>query len=127
MIDYPHFRTLQIPIGSGVAESGHKVVMQRRMKQAGMRWAETSVNPVLALRTILSNKRWSQEWPAIYQQHRRQQRQLRLQSIQRPATARVTFDSVTGEACKPQPELTPKSDSKRTHPWRNDKWPLRYQ
>lgn len=32
MIDYPHFRRLQVPIGSGHAESGHKVVMQRRIK-----------------------------------------------------------------------------------------------
>ncbi len=28
MIDYPHFRRQQIPIGSGNVESGHKVVMQ---------------------------------------------------------------------------------------------------
>jgi len=32
MIDYPHFRKNGIPIGSGMVESGHKVVMQRRMK-----------------------------------------------------------------------------------------------
>lgn len=56
MMDYPHFRRLQIPIGSRNVESGHKVVMQKRMKQAGMRWAEASLNPMLALRTTLCNQ-----------------------------------------------------------------------
>jgi len=37
-------------------ESGHKVVMQKRLKQAGMRWAEASLNPMLALRTTLCNQ-----------------------------------------------------------------------
>lgn len=65
MIDYPHFRKNGIPIGSGMVESGHKVVMQRRMKQAGMRWADESLNPMLALRMAICNKRWSASWQAI--------------------------------------------------------------
>ena len=48
MIDYPHFRKIAVPLGSGIVESGHKVVMQRRMKQAGMRWDEANLNPMLA-------------------------------------------------------------------------------
>lgn len=55
-IECPHFRRLQIPIGSGHVESGHKVVMQKRMKQASMRWAEASLNPILALRATLCNQ-----------------------------------------------------------------------
>lgn len=65
MIDYPHFRSLGLPIGSGMVESGHKVVMQRRMKQAGMRWAEENLNPMLALRSALCNRRWGATWNQI--------------------------------------------------------------
>lgn len=65
MIDYAHFTRLNLPIGSGIVESGQKVVVQRRMKQAGMRWAEQNVNPMLALRLALCNNRWSSTWQAI--------------------------------------------------------------
>jgi hypothetical protein len=65
MIDYPHFRRNGIPIGSGMVESGHKVVVQRRMKQAGMRWAEENLNPMLALRMAICNKRWASSWRNI--------------------------------------------------------------
>ncbi len=66
MIDYPHFRSNGIPIGSDIVESGHKVVMQRRMKQAGMRWADENLNPMLALRMAICNKRWSSSWRDIH-------------------------------------------------------------
>jgi hypothetical protein len=56
MIDYPHFRQQGIPIGSGIVESGNNVVMQRRMKLAGMRWAGGNLNPMLALRVAI----WSE-------------------------------------------------------------------
>lgn len=129
MIDYPHFRRQEVPIGSGIAESGNKVVMQRRMKQAGMRWAESSLNPMLALRNLLCNKRWSNAWPDIYQQRLAIKRQHRLQRVQPKAaqppitlaSVKVNWDNPTNqEATSPLP-LPNKSD----HPWRNDKWPLR--
>ncbi len=44
-LDYPTFRAAGWPVGSGTTESGHKQVMQARMKRAGMRWARTHVNP----------------------------------------------------------------------------------
>ena len=62
-IDYPHFRYRHYPIGSGSVESGHKVVVQRRFKQAGMRWEASHVDPLLALRDVLCNDRWPQTWP----------------------------------------------------------------
>ncbi|MFT7584613.1 MAG: hypothetical protein ACI9EW_001034, partial [Cellvibrionaceae bacterium] len=43
---------------------------QRRMKQAGMRWSENNLNPMLALRTALCNQRWSETWMQI-SAHRR--------------------------------------------------------
>ena len=83
MIDYPHFRQKQIPIGSGIVESGHKVVNQRRMKQAGMRWAEENLNPMFVLRMAICNRPWSSQWQTIqaYVQHKRSQhRKNRVQS-----------------------------------------------
>lgn len=53
------------PIGSGAVESGYKLVVEARLKGAGMHWSETNVNSMLALRTILSSQRWKQDWPRI--------------------------------------------------------------
>jgi hypothetical protein len=130
MIDYPHFRRHQVPIGSGIAESGNKVVMQRRMKQAGMRWKETSLNPMLALRNLLCNKRWSAGWPGIYQQRLIDKRHKRLQQIQPTASSPpLTLAAVKVDWNKPAPQDTASSlpSPKLDHPWRTDKWPVRYR
>lgn len=37
-LDYPRFRAKGLPIGSGTVESGHKHVIQKRMKLAGQHW-----------------------------------------------------------------------------------------
>jgi hypothetical protein len=52
MLDYAHFRRRGYPIGSGCVESGHKVVVQRRLKGAGMRWAKPHLDPMLALHNL---------------------------------------------------------------------------
>ena len=44
----PHSQAAGWPIGSGMVESGNKVVMQARLKGAGMHWAPAHVNPLLA-------------------------------------------------------------------------------
>ena len=59
MIDYPHFQNKGYPIGSGSVESSHKLVVHSRMKQAGMRWADHNIDPMLALRNLVCNGRWS--------------------------------------------------------------------
>lgn len=64
-IDYSFFSQSGWPIGSGSGEAAHKIVVQARMKQAGMRWAFPNVNPMLALRALACNDRWDQAWPAI--------------------------------------------------------------
>ncbi|SRR6266404_2778478 len=50
MIRYDEFQALGYPIGSGCVESANKLVVESRMKQAGMRWARQNVDPMLALR-----------------------------------------------------------------------------
>lgn len=131
MIDYPHFRRQQVPIGSGIAESGNNVVMQRRMKQAGMRWAETSLNPMLTLRNLLCNQRWTRGWRDIYQQRLANERQLRFQRLQpKEIPPPLTLDSVKIDWDKPadrQKDSPPPNSKKRIHPWRDNKWPVRYR
>jgi hypothetical protein len=72
MIDYAKFQALGYPIGSGSVESANKVVVESRMKQAGMHWARRSVDPMLGLRNIACNDRWEEGWPQIQQQQRKQ-------------------------------------------------------
>jgi hypothetical protein len=64
-IDYAHFRRQGLPIGSGMVESGHKSLMQARLKGAGMHWARPSVDPMLALRAAVCNDRWDEAWPQV--------------------------------------------------------------
>jgi hypothetical protein len=125
MIDYPHFRRQQIPIGSGIAESGHKVVMQSRMKQAGMRWAATSLNPMLALRTALCNQRWKTSWQAI--EARIAQEKYPTPSKPRPLSAPPARQLVTEADCQRMMALAKQLDKKKRHPWRNNHWLFPYR
>ncbi len=61
-MQYPQFQTAGWPIGSGSVESANKVVMQARLKGAGMRWQPNNVNPMLVVRTLLYNERWREGW-----------------------------------------------------------------
>lgn len=67
MMTYALFRAQGYPIGSGCVESANKLVVEKRMKGAGMRWAEEHVNPMLALRNIACNNRWKTSWKQIRQ------------------------------------------------------------
>ena len=64
-IQYPTFQAQGWPIGSGIVESGNKLVVEARLKGAGMHWAEQHVNPMLALRNIICSDRWQEEWAKI--------------------------------------------------------------
>lgn len=116
MIDYPHFRRLKIPIGSGISESGHKVVMQRRMKQAGMRWAEHNVNRMLSLRNALCNKRWHTHWQAICQHRRR----THLPANPAKPTDSIDPTPVTDEDCQRLQRLLHKHTKRKG--WQDHRW-----
>lgn len=121
MIDYPHFRQQQLPIGSGNVESGHKVVMQRRMKQAGMRWAEESLNPMLALRVALCNGTWSANWQAIVARVR--QEKYPHNAPQKRVAALATVSRVVTEAdCQRMAALAERIAKKKRHPWTDNRW-----
>lgn len=64
-ITYALFEKQGWPLGSGAGESAHKTVLQRRMKGAGMGWAASNVNPMLALRNLICSRRWHTDWKHI--------------------------------------------------------------
>jgi len=136
MIDYPHFQSKGYPIGSGPAESSHKVVVHSRMKQAGMRWAEPHVDPMLTLRNWICNGRWSEGWSQVAPRYGQQQRQAfrELGRRQRPTSSPITFADVTiretsankGDLPLVAPQEHPPSYKPAAdHPWRQDIWPTR--
>ena len=59
-MQYPHFLANGWPIGSGMVERANKLVVEDRLKGAGMHGAETNVNPLLALRNAIGNDRWEE-------------------------------------------------------------------
>jgi hypothetical protein len=61
-MQYPHFQAEGWPIGSGMVESANKVVVEARLKGAGMHWSRLSVNPLLTLRNAVCNDRWAEAW-----------------------------------------------------------------
>ncbi len=62
---YQEYRRAGYPIGSGAVEAACKVVVQARMKQAGMRWSRDGAQAVLALRCVLLSDRWDALWLSL--------------------------------------------------------------
>ena len=128
MIDYPHFRKVQVPIGSGIVESGHKVVMQRRMKQAGMRWAEENINPILALRMSICNHTWHENWQAVQLRAQQKKRKQRLKRTQTPDKQEQSV-LVTEMDCQRLEKLAKrvKARTKSRRGWQDHKWIFPYR
>jgi hypothetical protein len=82
MITYGRFQARGYPIGSGSVESANKVVVESRLKGAGMHWARPHVNPLVALRAMACSDRWAEAWPQIAQQVRQQAWQRRLRCLE---------------------------------------------
>jgi hypothetical protein len=64
-LEYPDFRAAGWPIGSGVVESANKLVVEVRLKGAGMSWSRGALNPLLSLRNAVCNDRWAEAWATI--------------------------------------------------------------
>ena len=60
-IDYATYAEKGYFIGSGAIESGNKVVMQKRCKQAGMRWNVPTAQTILTLRAKKESGLWQRE------------------------------------------------------------------
>ncbi len=61
-MDYPRYRGLGLPVGSGVVESACKEVVGGRMKRSGMQWRKGSAETVLHLRAEFKSGRWDEDW-----------------------------------------------------------------
>lgn len=59
-MDYPLYRALGLPIGSGTVESACKNVVAARMKQSGMMWSLDGAKNMLQIRASVKSRRfWS--------------------------------------------------------------------
>ena len=129
MMHYPQFQREGWPIGSGVVESANKLVVEARLKGAGMHWHPDSVNPMLALRNAVCSDRWEESWPSIAQQLGHDVPQpVPSPSPQAPTPNRVLeyykemqrvhreweAQQRAAEAAKPKKRWIPPAD----HPWR---------
>lgn len=126
-IQYPLFQAQGWPIGSGMVESGNKLVVQARLKGAGMHWAEEHVNPMLGLRNVLCSGRWKQDWPTIEARLRKQSR-LRRKFIHQahhpqPPTSLIarTLQGDFETTIPQQLEQETTSPKPKKNPWRNFK------
>ena len=61
-LDYRTAQQNDLPIGSGEIESGHRHVVQQRLKLSGCWWKETNAGAMLNLRVARANDLWSSYW-----------------------------------------------------------------
>ena len=61
-LDYAGARAAGLPIGSGEVESGHRHVIQQRLKIAGAWWTLQNAEVMLQLRTTRANHDWNRYW-----------------------------------------------------------------
>jgi hypothetical protein len=127
-IQYAAFRRAGYPIGSGIVESGHKVVVGARLKGAGRHWAAHHLTPLLVLRTTVCNERWAEQWPHIWAEQRRQATAAR-HAARRPrpaapdggATGQTTTAAPPDRAAPaspPPPKRVVNGRPTADHPWR---------
>lgn len=132
-MQYALYQAQGWPIGSGIVESGNKVVMQARLKGPGMHWAPEHVNPLLALRTSACNDCWDEARSQV-QVHLYRQKVIQWQERhhhrydQLLRSVELCVLLWRGRLSKPQPPASPpvSATTKRsgplrpsaTHPWR---------
>jgi hypothetical protein len=128
-LQYPQFVRNGWPIGSGIVESANKLVVEDRLKGAGMHWADVNVNPLLALRNAVCNDRWAECWEVIEREQRsqvavRRQARCRTRTVARAAEAPEA-------AALPEPPVRQcvrplEPEVKSAHPWTRA-WSIRRQ
>ncbi len=92
-MQYPIYQEAGWPIGSGSVESANKVVVEARLKGAGMRWGRQHVNPMLVLRNAVCNRQWPETWTAS-RAHRRAFRTSRRQADSQQRLTRACWTLV---------------------------------
>jgi hypothetical protein len=72
LMHYPTYQRDGWPIGSGMVESANKLVVQARLKGAGMHWQPEHVNAMLALRSAVCSERWDEAWHEVVEEEQAQ-------------------------------------------------------
>jgi len=138
-MQYPTYQAAGWPIGSGRVESANKLVVEARLKGAGMHWKRENVNPMLILRNTVCNERWEETWQIRMkhqQQSQKREREEHTQMRLAQAEARILLLLLRWSPPKPRPmeTATPPALSQptaaptpvtagphrppATHPWR---------
>jgi len=60
-MNYPEYKKCGFFVGSGAIESANKIIVQRRLKQSGMRWGVRGAQCVLTLRAKVESGLWKKE------------------------------------------------------------------
>ncbi len=89
-MQYPTYQQAGWPIGSGSVESANKLVVEARLKGAGMRWDRQNVDPMLVLRNAVCNREWKQTWATAVAQRQA------LGTQRRQAKSQHRLDSALG-------------------------------
>lgn len=111
-MQYPMCLAQGWPMGSGAVESANKLVVEARLKGAGMHWARANVNPMLALRNAMCSDRWGQARSQILthlQQQKQQARHLRRE--QHLTKQAIAPTSTAQQPCTPFIELVVESSA----------------
>jgi Uncharacterised protein family (UPF0236) len=112
LMQYPLFQQQGWPIGSGMVESANKLVVEARLKGAGMHWERKNVNPMLALRNGVCNQRWQETWQVARSQARKREALRRSKRTARRIEARLLLHNpalLTSPALPPHPPRQPPS------------------
>lgn len=127
-MQYPLFQAAGWPIGSGMVERANKLVVEDRLKGAGMHWAEANVNPVLALRNAICNERWEECWTVIEcaQRHQVAVRRQTLRSQRETPAPGVDSTPEPGATTPSVPPVPITPQVKPPHPWKRP-WSIRRQ
>jgi len=64
-LDYQSARAKDLPIGSGEVESGHRHILQQRLKIPGAWWLLETADEMSHLRALRANGRWTELWKTI--------------------------------------------------------------
>lgn len=95
-MQYPSYQEAGWPIGSGSVESANKLVVEARLKGAGMRWGRQNVNPVLVLRNAVCNHEWKQTWQTAVTHRQTMRTKLRQAQSQQRLERAVRFLVICG-------------------------------
>lgn len=61
-LDYAGALEKDLPIGSGLIESGHRHLIQSRLKKPGSAWLPSSAHAIAQLRVLRTNGHWQSLW-----------------------------------------------------------------